>query len=87
MNIVISTAKRLEYILGYSMSDQAIINLKLIAEGSETRFIDDMKIPELYFIQAGILERSEDGRLSPTSEKIRQQILSIREENGRIKLP
>lgn len=86
-NIVVSTAKSVEYILGNSMGDMAIKNLKLIAEGSETRFIGDMKIAELYFIQAGVLQKSKDGKLSPTSEEIREQILSIREKKGRVKLP
>ena len=86
MNIVISAAKSVEYILGHSMADVAIKNLKLIAEGTETRFIGN-KEAELYFIQAGILQKSPEGKLSPASEEMRRQILAIKEEGGRIKLP
>lgn len=69
-----------------AMLDLAIINLKMIAERKETRFKGVPKAEEIC-LNEGILLQIEKGLLVPTSKEIREQILSIEEENGRIKFP
>ena len=68
------------------MLDLAIINLKMIAERQKTRFVGSPNAENLC-IREGILLKIESGLLVPTSKEIRAEILSIKEENGRIKFP
>lgn len=66
--------------------DLAIINLKMIAEGEKRRFVGSPNAKNLC-IREGILIEIEKDLLVPTSKEIREEILSIKEENGRIKFP